>query len=952
MAKEILRLSALSKFYTGKQSVVVALNEVNLSFSRGEFVAITGESGSGKSTLSHVLGGILPYENGEMFFAGNPTSHFDSADWERYRRDNISFISQNYGILPGATVMENVVSALLLTGMSRNEAHEAAEALLRRVELWDMHKRRAAKLSSGQKQRLSIARALAKPAPILIADEPTGNLDSENSAKVIELLAQAAEDRLVILITHEFSEAAAYATRHIILQDGRVVMDAPLQPPREVAAFERREAAREKVGLYVAHLQQRSRPIWSTLLTIFFALTAFAVFAFLGTLIVNIDDTSTRIYDSSVFKNGSKDRIIVATQDGSSFTDEQLQMLADLKYVLRVEPNGYVVDSQYGYREGVDYDVITREEITDGLHDDGTIGFAQSVKLRSGAPYIQTVPVLPSGQEFLSAGRLPESMYEVVAVGDESMLGTELNVYLNNATYWPSGYYQTFVMTVVGVTDVGEGLYFHDDLARFWKHITYSTLDYYKFLPDDSIADGQFIATSSTLSSMVYKYRENIKKMYRSGDLLPAVSRDKIVFENINASDDFALEGEDVQESITLTAKHGTSSYYQLTNLATYYYLTFDEKVNKDAITPYFQFNYNYATPASLRLYPIGETTSVDGGDLREGDYLIIAQMTGKGGQTEYFALSTGTQEGGSTLHLYATQINMDASGEPIGYDTSNIWTFKQVQSSIYTITSYDGRKLATTPRVWAGTAATATDFSYYWAVDQGYTFTDAATFIRAKAAENKDTLYASTVLNSYVYVSASDFDKLTLHGGSDQVSLTIRDYAYTDRVIDAVQALGFAAASPYQLGSVQRNETLVQQREQTLLVCILALVAVIALQLILLRTLFLTQMESYRLLSNIGLSARMAKRSIFWQVLIFCLLGQVLSIAALAVCNYKGVERIANIVRYLPPALMALLIVVHLAISMLAALLIMRALRKNVYASTKIDMDLPMDETETEVQL
>ena len=111
MAAELLRLESLSKFYTGKQSVVVGLDKLNLSFRRGEFVAITGESGSGKSTLSHVLGGILPFESGEMYFGGKPTSHFDGVDWERYRRDQISFISQNYGILPGATVLGNVVSA-------------------------------------------------------------------------------------------------------------------------------------------------------------------------------------------------------------------------------------------------------------------------------------------------------------------------------------------------------------------------------------------------------------------------------------------------------------------------------------------------------------------------------------------------------------------------------------------------------------------------------------------------------------------------------------------------------------------------------------------------------------------------------------------------------------------------------------------------------------------------
>ena len=229
MEKAILQLESVSKFYTSGQNVVVGLNSVTLAFHTGEFVAITGESGSGKSTLSHVLSGILPYESGEMYINGRPTSHYDGTDWERYRRDNISFISQNYGILPGATVLMNVVSALRLTGMDKIQAREAAQQILEQVGLWDLKKRRAAKLSSGQKQRLSIARALAKPAPILIADEPTGNLDPENSTKVIELLAQAAKTRLVLLVTHEYDEAKDHVTRHIRLQDGRVVMDASVR---------------------------------------------------------------------------------------------------------------------------------------------------------------------------------------------------------------------------------------------------------------------------------------------------------------------------------------------------------------------------------------------------------------------------------------------------------------------------------------------------------------------------------------------------------------------------------------------------------------------------------------------------------------------------------------------------------------------------------------------------
>ena len=205
MHKPILALENVSKFYTTPANVVVGLNNINLSFSRGEFVAITGESGSGKSTLSNVLSGILPYESGELLLSGNPTSHFDSSDWERYRRDRISYISQSYGILPGATVLMNVVTALRLSGMDRRQARENAAVILQQVELWELRHRRAAKLSSGQKQRLSIARVFLKDPAILILDEATSALDNTTEILIQQALDELCKGRTTIVVAHRLS---------------------------------------------------------------------------------------------------------------------------------------------------------------------------------------------------------------------------------------------------------------------------------------------------------------------------------------------------------------------------------------------------------------------------------------------------------------------------------------------------------------------------------------------------------------------------------------------------------------------------------------------------------------------------------------------------------------------------------------------------------------------------
>ena len=221
MGHELLTLRDISKYYTSGQSVVMGLTRVNLTFHAGEFVAITGESGSGKSTLAKVMAGILPYESGEMLLAGRPTSHFDGSDWERYRSNSISFISQSYDILPGCTVFKNVVSALRLTGMESTDAALRAEEILREVELWALKNRRAAKLSSGQKQRLSIARVFLKDPAILILDEATSALDNTTEVLIQQALDELCKGRTTLVVAHRLSTIRG-ADEIAVVLDGRI----------------------------------------------------------------------------------------------------------------------------------------------------------------------------------------------------------------------------------------------------------------------------------------------------------------------------------------------------------------------------------------------------------------------------------------------------------------------------------------------------------------------------------------------------------------------------------------------------------------------------------------------------------------------------------------------------------------------------------------------------------
>ncbi|HBI61476.1 MAG TPA: hypothetical protein DDY31_09730, partial [Lachnospiraceae bacterium] len=172
----VIQLQNIGKYYYTDTTVTQALRKVNLEFQIGEFAAITGESGSGKSTLLNIISGIDTFDEGEMYYDGKPTFQYDTSDWERFRRERIGFVFQDYSLIGHYSALENITGVLLILGAEKKEAHQKAYHYLEKVGLKGLEKQRASELSSGQKQRLSIARALAKETSIIVADEPTGNL--------------------------------------------------------------------------------------------------------------------------------------------------------------------------------------------------------------------------------------------------------------------------------------------------------------------------------------------------------------------------------------------------------------------------------------------------------------------------------------------------------------------------------------------------------------------------------------------------------------------------------------------------------------------------------------------------------------------------------------------------------------------------------------------------------
>ncbi len=218
----MLKLVNVSKFYYSKGIVSSGITKVNLELNLGEFVAITGESGSGKSTLLNVISGLDSYEEGEMYINGKETSHYTETDFEDYRRKYISNIFQNFNLVNSYTVYQNVELVLLLNGYKKHDVKEKILDIIDQVGLTEFKNTKVSKLSGGQKQRVAIARAMVKDTPIIVADEPTGNLDSKSAYEVIEILKRVAKNKLVIVVTHNIEQVENIATKIIKMHDGRI----------------------------------------------------------------------------------------------------------------------------------------------------------------------------------------------------------------------------------------------------------------------------------------------------------------------------------------------------------------------------------------------------------------------------------------------------------------------------------------------------------------------------------------------------------------------------------------------------------------------------------------------------------------------------------------------------------------------------------------------------------
>ena len=221
----MLQIKNVYKQYKTGNLIQKALDDVSLNLRDNEFVAILGPSGSGKTTLLNIIGGLDRYDKGDLIINGVSTKKYKDRDWDSYRNHTIGFVFQSYNLIPHQTILANVELALTISGVPRSKRKQKAIKALEQVGLADQIHKKPNQLSGGQMQRVAIARALVNDPDIVLADEPTGALDSDTSIQVMDLLKEVAKDRLVVMVTHNPDLAKSYATRIVNIKDGKILSD-------------------------------------------------------------------------------------------------------------------------------------------------------------------------------------------------------------------------------------------------------------------------------------------------------------------------------------------------------------------------------------------------------------------------------------------------------------------------------------------------------------------------------------------------------------------------------------------------------------------------------------------------------------------------------------------------------------------------------------------------------
>lgn len=266
----MLQLKEIVKSYTTGEFTQVALNKVSLKFRKSEFVAILGPSGSGKTTCLNIIGGLDQYDQGDLIINGKSTKNFKDSDWDAYRNNSVGFVFQSYNLISHLSIMDNVEMGMTLSGVSSQEKHKKAIEVLEKVGLKEHIHKKPNQLSGGQMQRVAIARALANDPDIILADEPTGALDTHTSVQIMELIKEISKDKLVVMVTHNPELANEYTDRIVEFRDGEIKSDSnPFKDDLDVSDYKLKKTNMSFLTALKLSAKNISTKKWRTALTAF-----------------------------------------------------------------------------------------------------------------------------------------------------------------------------------------------------------------------------------------------------------------------------------------------------------------------------------------------------------------------------------------------------------------------------------------------------------------------------------------------------------------------------------------------------------------------------------------------------------------------------------------------------------------------------------------------------------
>lgn len=472
MERRMLQLKNIVKDYVSGDTTVQALKGIDITFRDSEFVSILGQSGCGKTTLLNIIGGLDQYTSGDLIINGRSTTKYKDSDWDTYRNHTIGFVFQSYNLIPHQSVMSNVELALTLSGVSKAERRKRAVEVLEKVGLGDQIHKKPNQMSGGQMQRVAIARALVNNPDILLADEPTGALDSATSIQIMELLKEISKDRLIIMVTHNPELAEKYSSRIVRLLDGKVTDDTMPYEPTDgrVTENDRSGKGKRKKGTsmsFVTALSLSANNLMTkkgrTLLTAFAGSIGIIGIALILALssgfqsyIKRVEEDTLSSYpiaieeeqvdyssmmsafmgqhvgeasekeDGKIYSNN-----IISEMLNSMMSQVQVNNLADFKKFLEDRNNGFdefVSDIQYGYSTTLN---IYKEDTSDGIVQVNpstvldTIGMGQLSGM--------------SGSSMMSSSMMGGGSWDVWSelIGNQTLLESQYDVI---AGRWPNAY--------------------------------------------------------------------------------------------------------------------------------------------------------------------------------------------------------------------------------------------------------------------------------------------------------------------------------------------------------------------------------------------------------------------------------------------------------------------------------------------------------------------------------